>query len=199
MEMVSKPFRCENVLELLEWFEMSDCYVLILEWPSPCTDVHEFCKHHKGRLSEPVARKIMRQVVQAACHCCDCGVFHGDIKAENLLINTDTLDVKLKEFGCGDLFKDTPYTRYAGKCIIGMRKKSKRMQWRTIFCDVPDGALSLSFTQVLGLSAHLSGYVRESIWVVLPPSGVWVYSCLTWCAETCPFIMRTTTFIRTYA
>ncbi|KAK2849816.1 hypothetical protein Q7C36_008599 [Tachysurus vachellii] len=117
MKMVYKPFGCDNVLELLEWFEMSDCYILVLEQPSHCMGLHEFCKHHKGRLSEPLARQIMHQVVQAARHCCDCGVFHGDIKAENLLINTDTLDVKLKDFGCGDLLKDTPYTRYAGQYL----------------------------------------------------------------------------------
>ncbi|GAA6093436.1 serine/threonine-protein kinase pim-1-like [Tachysurus ichikawai] len=75
----------------------------------------------------------MHQVVQAACHCCGCGVFHGDIKAENLLINTDTLDVKLKIFGCGDLLKDTP----------------------------------IQDMQALGLSALLSGYVRDGIWAVL--------------------------------
>lgn len=138
MKMVSKPFGCENVLELIEWFEMADYYILVLEQPSPCMDLHEFCKLHKGRLSEPLARQIMHQVVQAARHCCDCGVLHGDIKAENLLINTDTLDVKLKDFGCGDLLKDTPYTKYAGKCIKGIGRN------RNHFCDVPDSALSLS-------------------------------------------------------
>ncbi|MCI4378695.1 hypothetical protein PGIGA_G00218700 [Pangasianodon gigas] len=123
MKMVSNPFLCENVLELLEWFEMSDCYVLIQEWPSSCMHVCEFCKRHKSRLSEPLARHIMRQVVQAARHCCDCGVLHRDIKAQNLLINTDTLDVKLIDFGCGELLKDTPYTRYAGTwafCSVDM-------------------------------------------------------------------------------
>ncbi|GAA6093438.1 serine/threonine-protein kinase D2-like isoform X2 [Tachysurus ichikawai] len=48
MKMVSKPFGCDNVLELMEWFEMSDCYILVLEQPSHCMGLHEFCKHHKG-------------------------------------------------------------------------------------------------------------------------------------------------------
>lgn len=136
MELVSKPFRSENILELVEWFKMSNCYVLVLEWPSPCVDVHEFCKRHKGRLTEPLARQIMLQVVRAAQLCCDRGVFHGDIKAENLLIDTDTLDVKLKDFGCGDLLKDTPYTRYAGKCGIGIKENAEENH----FSDIPDGA-----------------------------------------------------------
>ncbi|KAF5907246.1 NAD kinase isoform X1, partial [Clarias magur] len=118
MEMVSKPFHCDNVLELIEWFEMPDCFILILERPSPCVDLRQFVHSHKGRLSEPVAQNIMRQVVQAARHCCECGVLHRDIKAENLLVNTDTLQVKLIDFGCGDLLKDTPYTVYAGTRVF---------------------------------------------------------------------------------
>lgn len=59
----------------------------------------------------------MRQVVQAARHCCDCGVLHRDIKGENILINTDTLQVKLIDFGCGDLLKNTPYKIYTGIII----------------------------------------------------------------------------------
>ncbi|KAK3552461.1 hypothetical protein QTP86_012180 [Hemibagrus guttatus] len=94
-----EPYCHENVLELFEWFEMSDCFILILERPSPCTDLRKFLKDHKGRLSEPLAQHIMRQVVQAVRHCSDCGVLHHDIKAENILINTDTLQLKLIDFG----------------------------------------------------------------------------------------------------
>ncbi|XP_058253400.1 serine/threonine-protein kinase pim-1-like [Hemibagrus wyckioides] len=118
MKKVSKPLPCDNVLELIEWFEMSDCYILVLERPSPCMDLQQFLKHHDGRLSEALAQKIMSQVVKAARHCCQAGVFHGDIKAENLLINPDTLDVKLIDFGCGALLSDTPYTEYEGTWSI---------------------------------------------------------------------------------
>lgn len=58
----------------------------------------------------------MLQVVEAARHCYSRRVFHRDIKAENLLFNTDTMDVKLIDFGCGDLWQDTPYEEYAGNC-----------------------------------------------------------------------------------
>ncbi|KAK3560557.1 hypothetical protein QTP86_010963 [Hemibagrus guttatus] len=109
-----QPLCCDNVLEMIEWFEMSDCYILVLERPSPCLDIQQFLKHHNGRLSEALAQKIMSQVVKAARHCCDAGVLHRDIKAENLLINPDTLEVKLIDFGCGDLFTHTPYTEYEG-------------------------------------------------------------------------------------
>ncbi|KAK3506311.1 hypothetical protein QTP70_016497 [Hemibagrus guttatus] len=114
MQMVSKPNRHENVLELFEWFEMPDCYILILERPSPCKDLKQFKVDNNGWLLEPLAQHIMRQVVQAARHCSDCGVLHRDIKEENILINTDTLQLKLIDFGCGDLLQDTPFRYYAG-------------------------------------------------------------------------------------
>ncbi|XP_053354159.1 serine/threonine-protein kinase pim-1-like [Clarias gariepinus] len=109
MELVSKPVRSPYVLELLEWLEIPNYNVLILERPSPCMNLVQFCELHKGKLPEPVARDIILQVIKAARHSCDCGVFHNDIKPGNILINTKTLQIKLIDFGSGELLKDTPY------------------------------------------------------------------------------------------
>ncbi|KAL7850354.1 hypothetical protein SRHO_G00197030 [Serrasalmus rhombeus] len=56
----------------------------------------------------------MLQVLEAACQCCRRGVLHRDIKTENLLINTDTSEVKLIDFGCGDWIRKTGYNEFAG-------------------------------------------------------------------------------------
>ncbi|KAK2865557.1 hypothetical protein Q7C36_001613 [Tachysurus vachellii] len=114
MMMASKPPVCSNIVELLEWFDMGSEFVMILERPSPCMDLVEFQKLQKGFLSESQARDIMVQVIRAARHCRDRGVFHCDIRAENLIINPDTLEVKLIDFGCGELLKDTTYKYYYG-------------------------------------------------------------------------------------
>ncbi|XP_076867847.1 serine/threonine-protein kinase pim-2-like isoform X2 [Brachyhypopomus gauderio] len=114
MEMVCKPPRCQHIVELLEWFDCDCCFILILERPVPCMDLFDYLDLHERQLPEPLARLIMRQVVQAVLHCRDRGVLHRDVKEENLLVNTDTLDVKLIDFGCGDLLKTGPYTRFGG-------------------------------------------------------------------------------------
>lgn len=107
MERVSKPPRCESVVELLDWFDMSTAYILVLERPNPCMNLKEFRKSQKnGHLSEYKAREIMRQVTQAVHHCFEREVFHGDIRSENILVNTDTLEVKLIDFGCGKLLEN---------------------------------------------------------------------------------------------
>ncbi|XP_058271626.1 serine/threonine-protein kinase pim-1-like [Hemibagrus wyckioides] len=114
MVMVSKPY-CENVVELLEWFETSEFFILVLERPEYCMDLYKYCRLRDGKLSELESRFIMKQVVKAARHCCDRGVFHRDIKPENILIDTGSLEVKLIDFGCGDLLKDEVYTTYIGQ------------------------------------------------------------------------------------
>ncbi|XP_076866831.1 serine/threonine-protein kinase pim-1-like isoform X1 [Brachyhypopomus gauderio] len=117
MEMVCKPPCCEHIVELLEWFESRDHFILILERPIPCMDLFDFLVSRNGQLPESQARLIMRQVVQAVLHCRDRGVLHRDVKEENLLVNTDTLDVKLIDFGCGDLLQTGPYSQFAGTKI----------------------------------------------------------------------------------
>ncbi len=62
-----------------------------------------------GYLRETVARGLMRQAVLAAKHCLDRGVFHRDIKSDNILVNTETLKLKLIDFGCGKLFEISDY------------------------------------------------------------------------------------------
>ncbi|TUA53258.1 Serine/threonine-protein kinase pim-1 [Bagarius yarrelli] len=114
MKIVSEPPRCENVVELLEWFETSGFYILVLERPVPCMDLFKICELNNGRMSEALAHLVMWQVVQAVDHCCKRGVLHRDIKPENILINPETLHVKLIDFGCGDLLMDELYTNFTG-------------------------------------------------------------------------------------
>lgn len=113
MTIVSQPSECPNIIKLLEWFEGPDVFILILERPMPCTDLFDHCHRLQGRLSEREAKHIMRQVVCAVKHCSDRGVFHRDIKLENLLITEDNT-IKLIDFGCGDLLKEGPFNTFAG-------------------------------------------------------------------------------------
>ncbi|KAK3520188.1 hypothetical protein QTP70_017926 [Hemibagrus guttatus] len=114
MKIASESPQCSNIIELLEWFEMPDQIILVLERPSPCVDLHEFAESQGGCLTEDQTRGVMKQVIRAVWHCCDRRVLHRDVKAQNLLINTDTLEVKLIDFGCGELLLDVPYRDYAG-------------------------------------------------------------------------------------
>ncbi|XP_043116379.1 serine/threonine-protein kinase pim-2-like [Puntigrus tetrazona] len=71
-----------------------------MEYPHPCETLLDFSMRHGNRLDESVARGLMRQAVLAAKHCIERGIFHNDIKTDNLLVNTETLQLKLIDFGC---------------------------------------------------------------------------------------------------
>ncbi|XP_062846324.1 aurora kinase C-like [Trichomycterus rosablanca] len=166
MLMVSEPSRCEHVLELLEWFDMPECYVLILERPARCMDLFEYRRN--GSLPERLAQVIMWQVVLAARHCRDRGVLHRDIKEQNLLVSFDTLEVKLIDFGCGDLLKSTPYRRFAGTILYAPPEWIEEGTCMGLEFFYPDGT-HLSKTGVKALKDNLHFALRH-------PSASWTDS-----------------------
>ncbi|XP_077065102.1 serine/threonine-protein kinase pim-2-like [Siphateles boraxobius] len=103
-----------DIIKLLDWQDQQDFYVMVLERFSHCMDVFDFVGRHGGSIDERFARLIMWSATLAADACCRRGVYHGDIKLENLLINFKKLDVKLIDFGCGDLLTESAYTSYSG-------------------------------------------------------------------------------------
>lgn len=101
---------------MYEWFDRPKIFSLILECPQPCIVLRKFI-NDSSVLSEPIACSLMRQLVLAVQHCIDHGVFHNDIHADNILVNTDTLELKLIDFGSGHLLDSDGYDslKYIGE------------------------------------------------------------------------------------
>ncbi|XP_073701684.1 serine/threonine-protein kinase pim-3-like [Garra rufa] len=113
MTLVNSAPACPNVLLLVEWFDSPDHYSMILERPVPCQDLQSFCEENSG-LDESLAKKVLLQLIMALKHCESRGVLHRDVKPQNLLISTDSHNIKLLDFGCGDLLKDSAYRSFEG-------------------------------------------------------------------------------------
>ncbi|XP_016420007.1 serine/threonine-protein kinase pim-3-like isoform X2 [Sinocyclocheilus rhinocerous] len=85
--LVNKESRVPEIIQLLDWQEQPERYIMVLERPSPCKDLWDYTMLQGGFVSEDTARSIMAQATKAPLPILQRGVFHRDIKLENLLIN----------------------------------------------------------------------------------------------------------------
>merc|ERR1711892_222668 len=103
----------EGVVKLLDYFEGSDSFIIVMERPDNCRDMFDYITE-KGALEESVARGFFKQIVETVLDCHSEGVIHRDIKDENILINTETGKLKLIDFGSGAFFKEGVFSEFEG-------------------------------------------------------------------------------------
>ena len=107
-----------NVIQLVDWIEKPDSFLLIFERPEPVQDLFDFITTQKF-LPEVTARSLFQQLVLIVKGCYDAGVVHRDIKDENILVTHDEQGkpvLKLIDFGSGAVVtpENSPFTDFDG-------------------------------------------------------------------------------------
>ena len=87
-----------NIIKYLDYFEGVGDIFLVLEHVSDSEDLFFFIEHNSP-LREEASKTIFHQIAWALHYLHHCGITHGDIKDENILINKNDGRVKLIDFG----------------------------------------------------------------------------------------------------
>ena len=102
-----------GVIKILDYHETKESFYIVIEEFNG-QDLFDFISEY-GPVAETVARVIFQKVVTTLLQCQYRGVFHGDIKDENNMINPNSLDVNLIDFGSGQRFNNSKlYTKFRG-------------------------------------------------------------------------------------
>ena len=96
----------KNIIKLYETIYTDKYVFLILELCD--TDLNTFI--HNNILTEKQTQFIIRQIINAIKYIMDNNIVHRDLKPHNILINKDSLEIKLCDFGFAREFKDTLLT-----------------------------------------------------------------------------------------
>jgi len=104
-----EKLRHENIVRLHTWIKGPTKYYLVMEYCSG-GDLLQFV-NRQAALPDDLARRLFLDLMSGIAFCHALGVYHRDLKLENLMLSCAELDkmkVKIADFGLSDL-KD-PYT-----------------------------------------------------------------------------------------
>ncbi|XP_060905404.1 serine/threonine-protein kinase pim-1-like [Labrus mixtus] len=104
------------VVSLLDWYHLDMELIIVMERPVPSIDLRSYVYGRGGTLEEDEAKNFMAQMVEAAIDMHQRGVFHRDIKAENVLVELCSRGQRLRiiDFGCGSFKLKKSHHTYSG-------------------------------------------------------------------------------------
>uniref|UniRef100_A0A915PHG9 Serine/threonine-protein kinase 1 n=1 Tax=Setaria digitata TaxID=48799 RepID=A0A915PHG9_9BILA len=103
-----------GVVQLIDWFANSKGFLIVMERPEQCLDLFDLISIY-GYLDENIARSIFVQILNTTCLLYNTyGIFHRDIKDENIIINMHTGEAILVDFGAAALISEACIKEFQG-------------------------------------------------------------------------------------
>ncbi|KAL4229017.1 Serine/threonine-protein kinase sik2 [Mactra antiquata] len=98
---IMKLLSHQHIIKLYQVMETKNMLYLVSEY-APNGEIFDYIAQH-GRMSEAEARKKFWQIINAVDYCHKNRVVHRDLKAENLLLDSN-MNIKIADFGFGNFF-----------------------------------------------------------------------------------------------
>ncbi|XP_038140756.1 serine/threonine-protein kinase pim-2-like [Cyprinodon tularosa] len=83
------------ILSMLDWYDMGEEVIVVMERPIPAEDLFNYIHNHKGCITMDNAKIMIKQLLKAIIHLQEAKIFHRDIKPSNILIETRSKVPKL--------------------------------------------------------------------------------------------------------
>ncbi|CAD8160726.1 unnamed protein product [Paramecium pentaurelia] len=94
---IQQMLKHQNIIQLVEFFETTNNYCLVLEYATGGTLFQSLMKQNNRRYSEPAASNIIKQVACAIQQMQQQSIIHRDLKPENILWCNG--QIKISDFG----------------------------------------------------------------------------------------------------
>lgn len=89
--------RHPNIVQLLDFYPEDNYVYLVLELVKSPSLLEQLAARRRFKL--PQVQSIAQQLISALCHCHSAGLIHRDIKAENIMYNSQNGHLHLVDFG----------------------------------------------------------------------------------------------------
>jgi len=142
-----------NIVKLFQVIETEKTLYLVMEYASG-GEVFDYLVLH-GRMKEKEARAKFRQIVSAVQYCHQKKIIHRDLKAENLLLDSE-MNIKIADFGFSNEF--TPGNKLDTFC------GSPPYAAPELFQGIPSKWLMQICMQTWNLHIQFSDYRKEIWW-----------------------------------
>ena len=113
IELMYRVIGCKGCIQIYDFIEKIDRYMIIMERPKRCIDLWDYINNN-GPLDEGIAKMFFMQIVRTVEEMKARNVMHCDIKDENILVDLTTLELKLIDFGAGTYCTDGDMNDFQG-------------------------------------------------------------------------------------
>lgn len=113
IDLMHKVINCKGCIKIIDYIERHDRYLIIMERPNNCIDLWDFI-NKRGPLNQQLARIFFKKIVSTVIDMKYNGVLHRDIKDENILVDLNTFELKLIDFGAGCHYTESKLNDFQG-------------------------------------------------------------------------------------